>query len=212
MLDLARLGAAGSRDFDIQVQQIGPLIERTVQGLGGMPESSRIRLDIGPDLPEVPLDAQKMQQALIDVLSNAIKYSPKGGPIVVRAQPARRQGADAVAISVIDQGIGMTPSQKARMFEPFYRAKQLQHAEGTGLGMAIVKEIIELHSGTVEIESALEAGTEVTMYLPLTNAAVAGSAAAILSPAATAEPLLSMTPIAPVAPAVPGTATLAVRN
>ncbi|MGI4848715.1 MAG: ATP-binding protein [Janthinobacterium lividum] len=167
MLDLASLERSGGLDLDLQTQAIGPLIERTVQAMGGMPDSSRLVLDIAASLPAVPLDAQKIQQALIDIVSNAIKYSPQGGPIMIRAASTRKGNADIVSISIKDSGIGMTPGQKARVFEPFYRARQLKSAEGTGLGMSIVKEIIELHNGTVEIESAFDSGTEVIINLPV---------------------------------------------
>lgn len=167
MLDLASLERAGKHDLDLQVQEVGPLIERTVQAMGGMPDSSRLVLDIAASLPAIPLDAQKIQQALIDIVSNAIKYSPQGGPIMIRAASVRKGEGEMVSISIKDSGIGMTPGQKARVFEPFYRAKQLKTVEGTGLGMSIVKEIVELHKGMVEIESAFDFGTEVIISLPV---------------------------------------------
>jgi signal transduction histidine kinase len=70
-------------------------------------------------------------------------------------------------IVVRDRGIGMTPAQEERIFEPFYRARQLASAEGNGLGMAITQDLIKLQRGSISVESALGEGTEITICLPL---------------------------------------------
>jgi signal transduction histidine kinase len=108
-----------------------------------------------------------MQQAITNLLSNAYKYSPAGGEVgigfVTEADTDRRR----VGIVVRDQGIGMTPAQLARVCERFYRADTSGKILGTGLGMSIVKEIVELHGGELELASTVGAGTTVTIWLPV---------------------------------------------
>ena len=113
------------------------------------------------------LDAGKTLRALTNVLSNAFKYSPGGGAIAVDSLDGTLHGAAAVGLRVTDHGIGMTPDQQARVFERFYRADPSGNISGTGLGMSLVKEIIELHGGRVDVSSEAGIGTAVTLWWPL---------------------------------------------
>jgi len=100
------------------------------------------------------------------VLSNAYKYSPAGGAVNVHFL-SRTSGTNVqVGVCIGDQGIGMSPAQVAQVFERFYRVDQSGQVPGTGLGMSLVKEIIDLHQGEVEIASALGQGTRVCLWLP----------------------------------------------
>ena len=101
----------------------------------------------------------------MNVLSNAFKYSTTG-PVDI----AIEQVPDHVAIHVTDRGIGMTPEQARRVGERFYRADTSGKVSGTGLGMSIVTEIMALHHGRVDIQSAPGGGTTVTLIFPLANA------------------------------------------
>jgi len=123
----------------------------------------------------VCIDLNKMRQALGNVLSNAYKYSPDGGPVAVRlvAGPPPAPGSGVtptVGIEVRDSGIGMTAEQLARVSERFYRADASGNIPGTGLGMSIVKEIIELLGGRLGLASEPGKGTAVTLWLPLAHA------------------------------------------
>ena len=113
-------------------------------------------------------------QALRNELSNAYKYSPAGGAVRISlfsADAAAGSGLPAqVGIRVADHGLGMTPEQLARVCDRFYRADSSGNIPGTGLGMSIVKEIIELHGGQLLIESTIGAGTTVTLWLPAASA------------------------------------------
>jgi signal transduction histidine kinase len=111
---------------------------------------------------EVFMDADKFCQALSNVIANACKYSPPGAPIAVRLVA----GAQEVGVRVEDRGEGMDEETRRRVFERFYRAESAAATAGTGLGMSIVKEIVDIHGGRVEIESAPGAGTAVTLWLP----------------------------------------------
>ena len=124
-------------------------------------------------------DRKKLNQAVINVLSNAYKYSPVGSPVgieFVQSAPgvpyAPDSGTPLVGIRITDRGIGMTPEQIDRVFERFYRADTSGKIPGTGLGMSIVREIVVLHGGEVSIDSKFGAGTTVTIWLPAANAPV----------------------------------------
>jgi PAS domain S-box-containing protein len=118
-------------------------------------------------IPDQPLvihaDSQKMEQVFKNLISNAVKYSPKGGSIRVTGDIT----ADHFEASVADNGIGMSPDQVEKMFDKFYRVDASNTAiEGTGLGMTIVKHIIEAHGGKIWVESELGKGTTVRFTVP----------------------------------------------
>ncbi|WP_296949595.1 ATP-binding protein [uncultured Massilia sp.] len=169
LLDLARIEAGGKDELDIRPLGVAELIEQTLAGLSGLGEAHRIAVDVAPDLPTLAGDAQKLQQALTNIVSNAIKYSDPDAPIAVGAYLAAPGPQPAVGIRVRDRGIGMTPEQQAQIFDAFYRADKGSSVQGSGLGMTIFKEIVDLHGGTVELRSTPGAGTEVTMILPATG-------------------------------------------
>jgi signal transduction histidine kinase len=127
----------------------------------------RIELDIGHGELQLWVDPEKTHRALINVLSNAVKYSPAGGTIQVRTRSGSVRGEAAVGLEVEDQGIGMSDAQVARVFERFYRADPSGNIPGTGLGMSLVKEIVELQGGRVELHSRPGHGTRVTLWFPL---------------------------------------------
>ena len=103
----------------------------------------------------------------MNCLSNAYKFSPKRGEVTMRVKEVTHNKQRKVLIAIEDQGIGMTPEQLDRMFEKFYRADSSGAIPGTGLGMAIIKSIIEQHGGSIEIESKYGKGTKVMLYLPV---------------------------------------------
>jgi PAS domain S-box-containing protein len=166
LLDLARIEAGGKESLDIRPRAAPELIEQTLAGLVGLGDTARIEVTLAKALPLVLADADKLQQALTNIVSNSIKYSKPGTPILLDAFSARLEGAPALAIRVRDQGIGMTPEQVAQVFDAFYRADSASTATGSGLGMTIFKEIIDLHGGTVELTSTPGGGTTITMVLP----------------------------------------------
>jgi PAS domain S-box-containing protein len=166
LLDLARIEAGGKDELDFRPLAVAELVEQTLAGLSGLGEAHRITVAVAPDLPALSGDSQKLQQALTNIVSNSIKYSDPGTPIAVDAFIAAPGAQPAVGIRVRDHGIGMTPEQQAQIFDAFYRADKGSSVQGSGLGMTIFKEIIDLHGGAVELQSAPGAGTEITMVLP----------------------------------------------
>ena len=110
------------------------------------------------------IDQNKIAQVVENLLSNAVKYSPDGGDIDIRTE----RTIDGFRLTISDQGIGMTPAQRERVFDKFYRVDGTNTAVGgLGLGMSIVKNIIETHGGTIWIESTLGHGTSAHILLPV---------------------------------------------
>ncbi len=162
LLDLARIEARAGRDFTMLRQRLAPIVQRFVEGfrIGEYARVPTLEGDIGD--AKVFVDAGKFSQALMNVLANACKYSPAGSPLALRlvSTPAE------VGVSIGDSGEGMDEETQGRIFEAFYRAESTAGVAGTGLGMSIVKEIMDIHRGRIEIESAPGKGTVVTLWLP----------------------------------------------
>ncbi|WIM05779.1 MAG: PAS domain-containing protein [Candidatus Nitricoxidivorans perseverans] len=167
LLDLARIEARGGKSFKFREQTLLPIVVNAAASQYLPAETHRMEVDLPPTLPWVNVDADKLHQALVNVLGNAVKYSPRGGVIRVSASSRRADGRDMVGISIRDQGIGMTPEQMEHVFDRFYRADASGAIPGTGLGMCLVKEIMEIFGGEVTMSSAIDQGTEVTLWLPV---------------------------------------------
>jgi signal transduction histidine kinase len=166
LLDLARIESRAGKNFDFSVQPFTPVLQESLAVSAGREGQGGARLELADDLPRVRMDAAKIQQALLNVLSNAFKYSPQGGDVEVRVWRDRQENHDHLRVAVKDRGIGMTPEQTARVFERFFRADPSGNIPGTGLGMSLVKEILEFHGGGVDVESEAGSGTTVTLWLP----------------------------------------------
>jgi len=166
LLDLTRIEERRGKDFMIEAVPLPPLVGEGVAAMQIDPARWPLSVAITDDLPPARADAAKLRQALTNVLGNAVKYSPAGGAIEVRGVTRVVDRQPQVGIAVTDHGIGMTPDQAARVGERFYRADTSGNIPGTGLGMSIAKEIVELLGGQVDIGSKVGAGTTVTLWLP----------------------------------------------
>lgn len=122
-----------------------------------------MELRLTSELPEIYGDRERIEQVLVNVISNAIKYTMDGGKIIVDAKCDGKQ----VYIAVSDNGIGVPEEDINRIFDRFYRVDKARSRErgGTGLGLAIAKEIVEYHGGSIQIDSKLDIGTTVTVTL-----------------------------------------------
>jgi signal transduction histidine kinase len=130
-----------------------------------LPPSGDLRVDIEPSIPAISADAQALTTALVNLLENAIKYSPADPRIEIRA--AVDDGH--VTFAVIDNGIGIAAGQQRRIFRRFYRVDQdlSRHTSGVGLGLTIVESIVRGHGGTVEVASAPGQGSTFTVRVPI---------------------------------------------
>ena len=168
LLDLARIEARRGKDFVFENIPVFALVDKVVHEFK-LPAGRAAPILINPDAPlSILADLKKAQQALLNVLSNAYKYSLTDTTVRIELldSPPDASTAPVVGISITDQGIGMTPAQQARVFERFYRVDKSGKIPGTGLGMSIVHEIVELHHGRIELSSTLGVGTTITLWLP----------------------------------------------
>ena len=124
-----------------------------------------ILVETEPNLPPMVGDRERIEQVVVNILSNAVKYTPSGGRIRLTAQ---RAGANHVRVTVEDNGVGIPADDVPRLFERFYRVDKARSraAGGTGLGLAIAKEIVEQHEGKIALTSEYGKGTTVTITLP----------------------------------------------
>lgn len=126
-----------------------------------------LQLNLVDHLPEVSIDSGKYRQVLLNLLSNAHKFSPKGSPIEVSTWQDHFEGRNWVGLSIKDHGIGMNADVMAKIGQRYFRANEKDGPDGTGLGLLIVKEIIEEHNGRVEFFSEPHKGTEVKIWFPV---------------------------------------------
>ncbi len=164
LLDLARIEARQGKDFHLETLDLSALVEQFAHDAIPPAGRSPLVLELLAQAPaRVRADRSKLLQALTNVVSNAYKYSNSGE---VRLQLIRGDARPALGLRVSDQGIGMTAEQLARVTERFYRVDASGNVPGTGLGMAIVQEIMQLQDGWLELQSAPGKGTTVTLWLP----------------------------------------------
>jgi signal transduction histidine kinase len=170
LLDLAR-SDAGRLEIAPQPTAVAPLIDDAVRTMRAQTEGGRQALTtrIEPNLPLVDVEADRIRQILVNLLTNAHEYSPEGASIEVAARVA---DAD-VEIAVSDNGPGIPENQLEHIFERFTRgdAGLTQRVGGTGLGLAISKSLVELHGGTIAVESAPGVGSTFSFRLPAVSSA-----------------------------------------
>lgn len=118
-----------------------------------------------PKFPVIQGDRDKLAAALQNVVGNALKYTPTNGSVTVAAEVS----AGLLSVEVIDTGIGIAPQDQARVFEKFYRAqdKRVAQVTGSGLGLALAREVVRLHGGDITLESQLDHGSTFTVTLPV---------------------------------------------
>jgi signal transduction histidine kinase len=165
LLDLAR-SDAGRLGITPEPTEVAPLIEDAVRTMRAQTEGAgqALSAEIEPALPMIYVEAGRIRQILVNLLTNAHEYSPEGSSIEVTAQA---EGAE-VEIAVTDDGPGIPESQLEHIFERFVRgdAGLTQRVGGTGLGLAISKSLVELHGGTMAVRSAPGAGSTFSFRLP----------------------------------------------
>jgi PAS domain S-box-containing protein len=190
ILDLSKV-EAGKMSLDLEAVQLSPLFANSLSIIRGKAATRHITLvmDETEDLGSIRADGRKLKQIVYNLLSNAVKFTVDGGRVTLRAGRVPRvevgqlsgsgtgrsfpladnEFAEFLKISVTDSGIGISPEELEHLFKPFSQidASLARKFEGTGLGLAMVKLLSELHGGTVAVESVVSEGTCFTVWLPL---------------------------------------------
>ncbi len=161
ILDLGRSEREKILVLDTERVEVNSFVENIAEEF-----FAKTKADIQPFKQSIYIDAdkEKLSQAIINIFSNAQKYSNEGSPILVDI--TLDTDTNMLGIKVADKGIGMTPLQQSQLFTRFYRANPEGNISGTGLGLCLAKEILELHCGGVEVQSQEGEGTQVTLWIP----------------------------------------------
>jgi PAS domain S-box-containing protein len=173
LLDISRIESGQTR-LNLDVVEITKLLEEIAASLREQCRTAGKSLEIvvqtEPDLPSIQADPSRVSEILGNLAENAFLYTPEGGKITLRAT-AR---ADGIQIDVADTGIGITPAERERLFERFYRGENplVMATPGTGLGLPITKRLVEMHGGTIDVESEGVPGKGSTFHVLLPRDAV----------------------------------------
>jgi signal transduction histidine kinase len=166
VLDFSRI-EGGRRVYARRPTAVEPLIRETLEAFSYplTQQGFKVDVDVAADLPEIPGDGEALGQALANLVDNAIKYSGDRKSIRVEA----RVHGDRLAISVSDDGVGIPREEQKRIFEKFYRvgASDTQGRRGSGVGLALVRHIVDAHGGDVDVDSRPGEGSRFTIRLPL---------------------------------------------
>ena len=162
LLDMTRL-EAGAVKVRAEPCDIQDVIGSALEQLDSRKENHSIVVNVPPDLPFVPMDFVLISRVLVNVIDNAMKYSPAGSPIEIEAHPA----SGYMEIEVADRGVGIPNEDLSRIFDKFYRVQRPDNITGTGLGLSISKGIIEAHGGFIAAENRSGGGTIMTIALPI---------------------------------------------
>jgi signal transduction histidine kinase len=172
ILDFSRI-EADRKEYRFAPTDVARIVDEVLEAYRFQIEQQGFTLavDMAEDLPEAVLDAEAISQALINLVNNALKYSPVEKYIRLRV----RAEGERILISVTDRGIGVAKADQKKIFEKFYRAENslVHETKGSGLGLALVHHIMEAHGGGVEVESALGKGSTFTLILPLSRRSAA---------------------------------------
>jgi PAS domain S-box-containing protein len=178
ILDVAKI-EAGQIHLSCQPSNVETLCQSSLVFIKQQSFSKNIQLEsvIPANLPTINLDERRIRQVLINLLNNAVKFTPNGGKIILQvnyiefldnAEIVQSRACDTLEISIIDTGIGIAPDQIKRLFQPFVQVESAlnRNYEGSGLGLVLVKRLVELHGGEVRLTSELGVGSCFTIAIP----------------------------------------------
>jgi signal transduction histidine kinase len=166
ILDVSRM-QAGRFTLDRQAVQVSALVKEVLaeRGTAALQKGLSLINEVPADLPAVDADPRRARQVLSNLLTNAVKYTPEGGTVSIKAQVE----GDTLRVAVSDTGIGISESQRLRIFEAFTQVdmSNTRKAGGVGLGLFIVKGLVEAHGGEIGVESELGRGSTFWFTLPI---------------------------------------------
>jgi len=156
---------AGKKRYEFEHADIAEVVKRTVDAYRFHIERAgfQLEVDIAEELPEIRVDSDAISQALLNLLSNAVKYSDEQKHITVRAV----MRGDEIVVEIEDKGVGIKKEEQKRIFDKFYRGNTVRQSGGSGLGLTLVKHIIEAHNGRVEVESEEGKGSKFSLIIPV---------------------------------------------
>jgi two-component system phosphate regulon sensor histidine kinase PhoR len=175
LLELARI-ESGRAQMTFEPRDPVQMVRTAVERLRAQADRAGVALwmDADGELPPVRADATRVESVVVNLLHNAIKFTPPGGRIAVRIEPSRESDGPAVVrVSISDTGVGIAADDLDRLFERFYKTDKSRASSGTGLGLAIVKHLVHAHGGRVGVDS--EVGRGSTFWFTLPAAALNGS-------------------------------------
>ena len=167
ILDFSRI-EAGRKEYRLASADVGRIVSEVIDAYRFQIEQQgfRLEVEVDDDLPRVTADKEALAQALLNLVNNALKYTRDEKYLRLTVS---RRGPDALAVAVSDRGIGVAKGEQKKIFEKFYRAEDslVHETKGSGLGLSLVKHIMEAHGGTVEVESTPGKGSTFTLVLPV---------------------------------------------
>jgi signal transduction histidine kinase len=191
LLEFLRLesGMAGMRRCPVDVNLP---VNQSLQAMKVLAQAKGIRLEsrLGTDLPTFEGDIGRICRLMNNLVSNAVKFTPRGGRITVAARAAHRHGVRGVEIVVTDTGVGIGPEDREKIFQPFHRGHDsgTEGERGAGLGLSICREIVHLHGGSLDVASVEPKGTEFTAWFPAGASETGQTASVQCEPSVYARP------------------------
>ena len=174
ILDMAKI-EAGKMTLHYERVSLKEVVEDAARLMRGRVQEAGLKLVVdAPELPDVDADHRGLKQVILNLVSNAVKFTPEGGDIVIAVS---QLDDDRMRVAVTDTGIGIAPEDLERLARPFEQVEG-QHSkttQGTGLGLALTKSLVELHGGRLTIESEPGQGTTVSFELPMRRPAAESS-------------------------------------
>ena len=169
VLELSRI-EEGDIEAEMHILSLRQAAEAAMRSVNLMAKDKEINLTlkISEPLPMVLMNEEAIERVIINLLTNAIKYTPQGGKIEIKMEGYPQ--TNEVGVLITDTGIGIPEESLPQIFDRFYRVERKVHTiKGTGLGLTIVKKIVENHKGRVEVKSSLGQGSIFSFYLPTAN-------------------------------------------
>jgi signal transduction histidine kinase len=195
ILDLSKIeaGKMELRTDEFDLRETIASVERVMKGFAAEAKVS-IASSIDPAVPRVRLDEGRLKQILFNLLSNAVKFSPRGGPVTIAVTSLSRTasplGLETVRIDVTDRGIGIAPDELQRIFGEFYQTEEGRRSRrgGTGLGLSLTRNFVELHHGQIDVQSVTGEGSCFSLYLPVDYEAAAATLPISIGPGSAGVP------------------------
>ena len=169
LLDLSKI-EAGKMELKREDVDINLILKEVAGYMGFYVGRKNITLSVeyGEDIPHVACDRDRILQVVINLVMNAIKFTPHGGSIIIKSRLSKQNEAGSVEVSVRDTGSGMSDEEANSLFNRFKQLASPYHAKGTGLGLAISKALVDMHGGKIWVESGPGKGSDFKFTLPVT--------------------------------------------